>query len=182
VNGSWDLDAGLHSLLANSSSTARSIAGGWTVSGIFNFQTGLPFTPQLGYNPTGNGDSRNPVRPSWNPAFTGSMYPHTPGQWFNANAFLPPATGTYGNVDRNSLTGPDGAQLDFAAIKNVPLEHQVRLQFRADFYNILNHTNFQIPNEIVLASATSGISPTAGLITATSTTSRQIQFGARVQF
>ena len=183
VNGLWNLDSGpLHQMLANSSASARSTAGGWTLSGVFNFQTGLPFTPQLGYNPTGNGDSRNPVRPSWNPAFSGSLYPHTPGQWFNANAFLPPAAGFYGNVQRNSLTGPNATQLDLAAIKEVPLEPQVRLQFRADFFNILNHTNFQIPNEIVYAAATGGISPTAGLITATSTTSRQIQFGARLAF
>lgn len=183
VNGLWNLDSGpLHQVLANSSPTARSIAGGWTVSGVFNFQTGLPFTPQLGYNPTGNGDSRNPVRPTWNPAFTGSLYPHTPGQWFNANAFVPPAAGFYGNVQRDALTGPNATQLDLAAIKDVPLEHQVRLQFRADFFNILNHTNLQIPNEIVYAAATGGVSPTAGLITATSTTSRQIQFGARLAF
>ncbi|HEX4005577.1 MAG TPA: carboxypeptidase-like regulatory domain-containing protein [Acidobacteriaceae bacterium] len=183
VNGSWDLDAGLlHGVLANSSSTTRSIAGGWTVSGVFNFQTGLPFTPQLGYNPTGNGDSRNPIRPDWNPTFAGPLYPHTPGQWFDANAFTTPAAGYYGNVQRDALTGPNATQLDFAAIKNVPLEHSVRLQFRADFYNLLNHTNFQIPNEIVYAAATGGVSPTGGLITATSTASRQIQFGARMSF
>jgi hypothetical protein len=56
------------------------------------------------------------------------------------------------------------------------------LQFRAEFFNILNHTNFSTPNEVVYTSATSGISPTAGLVTATSTTSRQIQFGAKLQF
>jgi hypothetical protein len=56
------------------------------------------------------------------------------------------------------------------------------LQFRAEFFNVLNHTNFSTPNEVVDTSATSGISPTAGVVTATSTTSRQIQFGVKLQF
>ena len=55
----------------------------WTVSGILGVQTGFPFTPQLGYNPTGNGDTRNPVRPNWNPDFHGNRYPHTTSQWFD---------------------------------------------------------------------------------------------------
>ncbi len=96
--------------------------------------------------------------------------------------FFPPATGTYGNVRRDSLTGPGQSELDFAAAKTSHLTENLHLQFRAEFFNILNHTNFLTPNEVVYASATGGISPTAGLVTATSTTSRQIQFGAKLLF
>ena len=145
-------------------------------------QSGFPFTPQLGYNPTGNGDTRNPVRPNWNPNFSGTLYPGTPTQYFNPAAFLPPATGTYGNVSRDALTGPGLSELDFSASRNARLTERLGLQFRAEFFNILNHANFLTPNEVVYTSATSGISPTAGVITATSTTSRQIQFGAKLQF
>jgi len=49
------------------------IWGGWSVSAIETLQSGFPFTPQLGYNPSNDGDSRNPVRPNWNPAFTGPV-------------------------------------------------------------------------------------------------------------
>ena len=69
------------------------------------------------------------------------------------------------------------------------------LQFKAEFFNVLNHTNFLTPNEVVFSAAPSikttgtvesvvpsAVSPTAGLVTATSTTSRQIQFGAKLQF
>jgi hypothetical protein len=69
------------------------------------------------------------------------------------------------------------------------------LQFKAEFFNVLNHTNFLTPNEVVYSAAPtiktvgnvqsvvpSAVSPTAGLVTATSTTSRQIQFGAKLQF
>ena len=183
LNGSYELPFGPQKrFLKNASAPVNLFAEGWTLSGIVNVQTGFPFSPQLGYNPTGNGDTRNPVRPNWNPAFSGNLYPHTAAQYFNPAAFLPPATGTFGNVSRDSLTGPGLFGLDFSAVKNAHLTERLGLQFRAEFFNILNHTNFSTPNEVVYTSATSGISPTAGVITATSTTSRQIQFGAKLQF
>jgi hypothetical protein len=183
VNGSWELPFGTQKRFVNhASAPVNFIASGWTASSILTVQTGFPFSPQLGYNPTGNGDTRNPVRPNWNPSFSGSLYPHTVGEFFNPNAFLTPATGTYGNVSRDSLTGPGLTQLDFSAVKKSRITERVGLEFRAEFFNILNHTNFSTPNEVVYSSATSGISPTAGVVTATSTTSRQIQFGAKLQF
>jgi hypothetical protein len=183
LNGSWELPFGPQKRFLNHNSGALNYAAsGWTASAILALQTGFPFTPQLGYNPTGNGDTRNPVRPNWNPAFSGNLYPRTASEFFNPNAFVSPATGTYGNVKRDSLTGPGLSDLDFSAVKNSPITERLRLQFRAEFFNILNRTNFLTPNEVVYTSATSGISPTAGVVTATSTTSRQIQFGAKLQF
>lgn len=182
-NGSYELPFGpKRRYLQHASRPVRFVAYGWTASAIFNVQTGFPFTPQLGYNPTGNGDTRNPVRPNWNPEFSGNLYPKTVNQYFNAAAFLPPETGTYGNVGRDALTGPGLTQLDFSATRNAHLAERLGFQFRAEFFNILNHTNLSTPNEVVYSSATSGISPTAGLMTSTSTTSRQIQFGAKLQF
>ncbi len=183
INTSYDLPFGRkRHFLNHAPLPVDFITGGWTASAIVTAQTGFPFSPQLGYNPTGNGDTRNPVRPNWNPSFSGNLYPRTPGQYFNPAAFLPPATGTYGNVRRDSLTGPDLSEFDFSAIRNGHLTEHLGIQFRAEFFNILNHTNFLTPNEVVYTSATSGISPTAGLVTSTSTTSRQIQFGAKLQF
>ncbi len=183
LNGSYELPFGPHRrFLSHASRPVNIIASGWTTSAIVAVQTGFPFTPQLGYNPTGNGDTRNPVRPDWNPNFTGVLYPRTPQQWFNAEAFLPPAAGTYGNVSRNALTGPGLSELDFSVTRNAHLTERLGLQFRAEFFNILNHTNLLTPNEVVYTSATSGPSPTAGVVSATSTTSRQIQFGAKLSF
>ena len=183
LNGSYELPFGPHRHFLNHSSRAVNLlASEWTVSAIATLQTGFPFTPQLGYNPTGNGDTRNPVRPNWNPDFNGKLYPRTPGKWFSPEAFLPPANGTYGNVSRDALTGPGSAGLDLSATKNAHLTERVGFQFRAEFFNILNHTNFLTPNPVVYSAATSGISSSAGVVTATSTTSRQIQFGAKVSF
>jgi hypothetical protein len=183
VNASYELPFGPgHALLAHASGAARYAAEGWTVSGIVATQAGFPFTPQLGYNPTGNGDTRNPVRPDWNPNFHGDLYPKTQQQWFNPEAFLPPAAGTYGNVSRNALLGPGLTNVDISATKITRFTERTGLQFRAELFNLVNHTNFLTPNPVVYTSATSGISPTAGVISATSTTSRQIQFGVKLQF
>jgi hypothetical protein len=182
-NGSYDLPFGRHRhFLRQASKPVNAFVGEWTVSTIVDLQSGFPFSPQLGYNPTGNGDTRNPVRPNWNPNFTGDLYPRTPGQWFNPAAFLPPASGTYGNVRRDSLVGPGTSEVDFSAAKSARITEALGIQFRAEFFNILNHSNFLTPNPVVFSSATSGISPTAGVITATSTSARQIQFGAKLQF
>ena len=182
-NGTYELPFGPKRRFMNHASAVGNVlAADWAVSAIVGVQSGFAFTPQLGYNPTGNGDTRNPVRPNWNPDFSGKLYPRTVKQWFDPSAFLPPDTGTYGNVSRNPLVGPGESEFDLSAAKTEHITERFGLQFRAEFFNILNHTNLGIPNPVVYSSATSGISPTAGVITATSTTSRQIQFGAKLQF
>jgi hypothetical protein len=183
INGTYELPVG-HGKMAfgNLTGWTGKLVSGWSVSGIATLQSGLPFTPQLGYNPTGNGDSRNPIRPSWNPAFSGPVILGGPNQYFNPNAFIVPVTGTYGDVGRDALIGPGIAQLDFSTLKNTALTERVKLQFRAEFFNILNHANFGTPNPVVFTSASAAPAPTAGVITSTSTTSRQIQFGLKLLF
>jgi len=175
INSSYELPFG-----KNIRGRAQKLAAGWTVSGIETVQSGFPFTPQLGFNPSNNGDTRNPVRPSWNPAFSGPVVEGGPNQYFNPNAFVIPATGTYGNVGRNVLTGPGLATTDFSVTKITPISEKTRLQFRAEFFNILNRANFATPNAVVYTAAGTAPSSTAGVITATSTTSRQIQFGLKL--
>lgn len=158
----------------------KALAAGWTATSIVTMQSGFPFTPQLSYNPSNNGDSRNPVRPFVNPAFTGPVIEGNPNQWFNPNAFLAPpsASGFYGNLGRDTLIGPGLATWDLSVLKTTPLSDRTKLQFRAEFFNLLNRANFNTPNAVVFTP--SGVSPTAGLITSTSTTSRQIQFGLKL--
>ncbi len=156
------------------------MTSGWTVNSIVTLQGGFPFTPQLSYNPSNNGDTRNPVRPFVNPAFSGPVILGSPNQWFNANAFLAPPnnSGFYGNLGRDTLIGPGLATWDFSVMKDMRIREGMTLQFRAEFFNILNHPNFNSPNAVVFTP--SGVSPTAGLITSTSTTSRQIQIGLKL--
>ena len=175
MNASYELPLG-----KKAHGVAQKLVAGWALSGIETVQSGFPFTPQLGFNPSNNGDTRNPVRPSWNPAFTGSVIEGGPNQYFNPSAFVLPPTGTYGNVGRNVLTGPGLATTDFAIAKVTSISEKVRAQFRAEFFNIFNRVNFASPNAVVFSSAGSAPSSTAGVITGTSTTSRQIQFGLKL--
>jgi hypothetical protein len=168
--------------LNNASGFGNGLASGWTVNSLLTLQGGFPFTPQLSYNPSNNGDTRNPVRPFVNPLFTGPVILGNPNQWFNPAAFLAPPnnSGFYGNLGRDTLIGPGLATLDFSLFKDIRIRERLNLQFRVEFFNILNRVNFNTPNAIVFTP--SGVSPTAGVITSTSTTSRQIQFGLKLRW
>ena len=155
---------------------------GQAVLAIETLQAGLPFTPQLGFNPTNNGDTRNPIRPSLNPAFTGKVILGRPNRYYDPNAFVLPAPGTYGNAGRNTLIGPGFATLDLSLLKTMALTERIMLQFRGEFFNILNRANFGTPNTIVFSSASPTPAQTAGVITSTAGTSRQIQFGLKISF
>jgi hypothetical protein len=115
-----------------------------------------------------------------NPAFSGPSLLRTPNQWFDPHAFVLPTPGTYGNLGRGTLTGPGLTGIDISLIKNTRVSERCHLQFRGEFFNLLNHPNFGTPNPIVFSG--SAFSPTAGLITSTATTSRQIQFGLKLIF
>ncbi len=156
------------------------LARGWTANSIVTLQGGFPFTPQLSYNPSNTGDSRNPVRPFVNPSFSGPVILGSPNQWFNPAAFLAPpnSSGFYGNLGRDTLIGPGLATWDFSLLKDTAIRENLRVQFRAELFNLLNHANFNTPNAVVFTP--SGVSPTAGVITATSTSSRQVQFGLKL--
>ena len=113
-------------------------------------------------------------------------------QFFTPTAFTAPIYGTIGNLGRDTLTGPGYADWDLSLLKSTSLNERTHLQFRAEFFNVLNHTNLQTPNEVVFTSgptqgttanqtAPAVLSPTAGVITAAST-SRQIQLGVKLIF
>jgi hypothetical protein len=166
--------------LNGATGAARALAGGWTVNSIVTLQDGFPFTPQLSYNPSNNGDTRNPVRPFVNPAFSGPVILGNPNEWFNPAAFLAPPnnSGFYGNLGRDTLTGPGLATWDLSFLKDTRIRENLGLQFRAEIFNLLDRANFNTPNAVTFTPA--GVSPTAGLITSTSTTSRQVQFALKL--
>ena len=132
LNGSWDLPFGPKRRFASHLGSAASAAvSGWTLSAISNLQSGFPFTPQLGYNPTGSGDTRNPVRPDVNPNFHGSLYAGgstaaRANQFFNPAAFLAPAAGAVGNLRRDTLSGPGFANLDLSLAKSTMIHERVQ--------------------------------------------------------
>jgi len=106
--------------------------------------------------------------------------------------FTLPAFGTLGDVLRGVLVGPGLADWDFSLNKDtvVPkLGEKGRLEFRAEFFNIINHTNFNFPgilqnnqNFIQTGIGTGIVNPAAGVVSTTATNARQIQFGLRLEF
>ena len=156
------------------------LIGGWQLNGIATMLSGFPFTPQDGSNRSGDGDTRNPDRPNFNPSFSGPVITGNPNQWFNPSAFLLETPGTWGNVGRGVFNGPGLADVDISLFKRFALTERTNLQFRAECFNIQNRANFAAPNAVVFSSG--AYSPSAGLITSTVTSSRQIQFGLKLQF
>jgi len=186
LSGSYSLPFGNgQKFFSDATGWANTAVSGWMLNSIVTLQDGFPFSPQLSYNPSNNGDTRNPVRPFKNPTFTGPIVLGSPNGWFNPNAFLAPSNtaanaGFYGNLGRNTLIGPGLATWDFSVLKDTKIRERLSVQFRAELFNILNHANFNQPNEV--AFTPSGISPTAGVITSTSTTARQVQFALKLLF
>ncbi len=184
ANATYQLPFGSGQRFASGlSGFSNAIVSGWWVNSIVVAQGGFPFSPQLSYNPSNNGDTRNPVRPFVNPAFSGPVILGTPEKWFDPNAFFAPPNnpanaGFYGDLGRNTLRGPGLATWDFSAIKDTKITERLNVQFRAEIFNLLNRANFNMPNEV--AFTPSGISPTAGVITSTTTTARQVQFGLKL--
>jgi len=197
-NGMYNLPFGQgHLLLSNAGKVSEHLVSGWTVSTILTLQSGLPFTPQLGYNPTGSGDTRNPVRPNLNPDFRGRLINHGStaqrvAQYFNPAAFTAPAYGTVGNLGRDTLNSPGYSDWDLSLQKITPIGKHATAQFRVESFNLLNHTNLLGPNPVIYSSGPSQgtaaqqtapvvASTTAGLITAAAT-SRQLQFSLKLAF
>jgi len=161
------------------------LIGDWQWNGIFGARSGFPITPWLGLNQSSNGDTRIPDLPNWNPDFKGNVILGSDGfkktgRFFDPNAFVLPPTGTFGNLSRGALRGPALYNVDMSLFKRVTLRERLNLQFRAEFFNVLNHANFDTPNPILFNGTTP--SSSAGVITETSNRERQIQFALKLLF
>src|ERR1051326_3947261 len=159
---------------------ADKLAGGWQLNGIVTLLSGFPVTPLVGTNRSGNGNTFNPDRPNYNPNFHGPVITGRVDQWFDPNAFSLPPLGTWGTVGRGVLDGPGLGDVDLSLFKTIPITEKTNLLFRAEAFNIANRPNFGVPNFLIFSG--DSISPSAGQITSTTTSSRQIQFGLKLMF
>jgi hypothetical protein len=169
---------------------------GWQISGIVSANTGPPFGVTTGINRIGStysGTSRPDVVAGCDP-YAGA---HTVALWFNPACFTLPPVGVLGNVQRNSLRGPNFVNADISLSKDTKISkisEAFNLQFRAEFFNIFNHTNYAIPAAGLWSSAPpAGVSAwssapgqggntQAGRITNYYGNPRQIQFGLKINF
>ena len=100
---------------------------------------------------------------------------HDPSQWFNPAAFVVAPLGQFGNAGKGIIRGPHTLDFDFALLKNFRFVERLNLQLRGEVFNAANHPNFAGPNSYINT-------PSAGTISATTTTSRQIQLGVKLSF
>jgi len=176
--------------LGGGSGVADNIVGGWSISGVVTWESGLPFSPS--YASCGVDRDTGPCRPdlvgavhikgSRNGYFTATdgvplqpngMPGDTSGPWQR------PAAGTFGNAGRNSLRGPGFFQTDVSVAKAIKLKETVSLQFRADIFNLFNIVNLDLPQTCVDCQTGGMIFNTAFAGTALQ---RQMMFSLRLQF
>jgi outer membrane receptor protein involved in Fe transport len=159
-------------ILRSQKGLVGSAFGGWTVSNIITLQTGSPFTPVPATDPANTGTSMRADRIA-----NGSISDPTINEWFDPSAFTTPALYTYGNSQRNVLTGPGLRDWDFALFKDFSLSRVregMRIQFRGEFFNFTNHPSFGLP------SGTIGTASAAEIFSAGAP--REIQLALKVIF
>lgn len=166
---------------AGAGALPQALFGGWQANFIVNLQTGLPFTPEVGFNRSRNGDTRNPDRPDLADDFTSydDVIVGRPDAWFDPTAFVLPAAGTYGDVGRNVLRGPGLATVDLSLVKTAAVGSRLRMEVRGEVFNLLNRANFDLPGRQIF-NPNGTIRASAGVITSTSTSSRQAQLGLKL--
>lgn len=121
------------------------VAGGWAITGIGTFQTGTPMSVQALTNVSNTGTSFQRTDVLFNPNLPASQ--RSTARWFNTAAFVNPTTFRYGNARRGLVDLPGVNNWDLALMKDTTLKERLRLQFRAEFFNALNHTMFGSPDQ-----------------------------------
>jgi hypothetical protein len=175
---SYDLPFGRGRALLSDAGVLSALLGGWQMNGIVTLQTGRPFTVALLPEIDNSGTGRSTLgflgndRP--NVAGDATLAGRTPEQWFNTTAFVFPPRGTFGNAGRNILTGPGTENVNASLVKNMALSERLDLQLRAEFFNLFNHPNFNLPDNFLG-------SPTFGRILSAQSP-RHVQFGLKLLF
>jgi Carboxypeptidase regulatory-like domain len=145
---------------------------GWQTTGIITLQDGVPITIRDGIDRSNTGEGADRPDQIGNPELPKSE--RTVQRYFNTGAFQLQAINTFGSAGRNTVRGPAFSNFDFSLIKSTKITESHRLEFRAEFFNIFNHPNFNIPDR-TLTSATFGQINAAF-------TPRDIQFGLKYIF
>jgi hypothetical protein len=141
VKANW-----LYSLpkLKTSFKPARALLNDWQLSSIETFQSGAPvavgYTLATALDTTGTPSISSRIIILSNPIL--SRGDRTFGQNFKTNVFAPPPVGSLGNAATTNLRGPGINNWDTAIFKNIPIHDRLRFQFRAEAYNLFNHTQF----------------------------------------
>ena len=178
VSYSWEIPIGRGRSLLGDQGWLSDLLSNWQSFGIVTLQTGHPFTVALlseidnsntGRSILGFGANDRPHRTS-----DGSISGPGPDRWFDTRAFVFPRFGSFGNSGRNILEGPGYATVDLSLVRDARISEQATIQFRAEFFNLLNRPNLHLP-DLFLGSPTFGRILSAG-------EPRRIQLGLKLRF
>ena len=148
------------------------ILGNWQINNIFQYHTGVPFTPTISSNISNNGVGAEYLDLIGDPHLSN----RSPAEWFNTAAYAVPEGYTYGTAGRNSLRGATNWDLDTSVFRLFPIGHGRQFEFRAEAFNLLNNVVLGQPN----ANYNSG--KRFGTITGTANTARQLQLALKFTF
>jgi hypothetical protein len=140
------------------------LIGGWSLSGIVIQSSGHPFTPLISFNHSRSGvtgaTATQVDRPNLRPGFSNNPVIGKPDQWYDPNAFELPPAGFFGHLGRNTIIGPGFSNVDFSVVKDISVKgisENFRIQLRFEFFNALNHPNFDLPGNAQNATSASFI-------------------------
>lgn len=162
----------------------RHIANGWMINGLMQANSGFPATAQVSFNRSRNREESVSDRPDLASGANNNPVLGGPDRYFDGTVFTIPNAGFHGNLGRNTLINPGLVNVDFSLIKSIPISESKQIQFRAEFFNLLNRANFGLPNTRLFTTVGPDVVRvgSAGRISSTITDNRQIQFGLRYEF
>jgi outer membrane receptor protein involved in Fe transport len=173
----WDLPFGRGRAYANNMNRGTdAFVGGWSLSGIFNLESGLPFTPYYSTSPT---VLNSPIYDRPNQIGDPRVSNPNRYQWYNPAAYATPAQYTFGNAGRNSLMGPGYGEVDLSLTKAFVITERTHLDLKWDVFNALNQINLAQPTGDGAAFVDLG---NAGVITGIVDFRRRMQLGLHLVF
>jgi hypothetical protein len=188
ANAVYQLPFGPGKPYLNQPGIVNSLAGNWELTSTVVARTGFPVNVLINRSsadvPDGNtADQRPDLVPGVPLTPPGGS---TIAEWINPAAFAVPAPGTFGDAPRDLARGPGAWQIDMGIGKQIPLTERVRLEFRAEFFNIFNHPQYGLPQATFgvpgFGSITSTVNTTTPVSPVGSGTPREMQFALRVAF
>ena len=178
VSYTYELPFGKGRRYARDGGILSALLSGWQTNGVLTLQTGRPFTvavlSDIDISNTGRSNLGFGANDRPNVVGDPRLSNPTPDRWFNTAAFAFPAFGTFGNSGRNTLDGPGYQNFNASLVKNTALTESLKLQLRAEAFNLFNHPNFNLPDNFIG-------SPTFGRILSAQSP-RHLQFGVKLLF
>ncbi len=163
------------SLMSNPNGFVQAVAGNWALGTIVTLNSGAPFNVLAGGDVANTGGPNQRAERTEADPYSSPGFHQTAADWLNKAAFEVPTAFTFGNESRNDLVGPTYKNVDFNAAKNFPIHEDLSLQFRAEFFNFFNRTNYSNPDNGVQDGAFGQILSAAG-------PGREVQFALKLVF